>query len=88
MPHVPLYTQPTLANLSQMSPYPLLGSTFDSATTGKGVKGIASLEYVFEPQYGYDYTGNGQDEVRERERVIREAEEWERQNLEKRRLAL
>jgi len=71
-----------------MSPYPLLGSPSDSATTGKAVKGIASLEYVFEPQYGYDYTGNGQDEMRERERVIREAEEWDRQNREKRRLAL
>jgi len=88
MPHVPIHTQPTIANLSQMSPYPLLGSTSDSASTGQAVKGIASLEYVFEPQYAYDYTGNGQDEMRERERVIREAEEWERQNREKRRLAL
>jgi len=88
MPHVPIHTQPTLASLSQVSPYPLLGSTSESTATRQAVKGIASLEFVFEPQYGYDYTGNGQDEVRERERVIKEAEEWERQNREKRRLAL
>jgi chromatin structure-remodeling complex protein RSC7 len=82
MPHIPLYTQPTIANIAQLSPYPLLSSASHSMNKGT-VKGIASLEYVFEPQYGYDYNGSGQDEMRERERVIREAEEWERQNREK-----
>jgi chromatin structure-remodeling complex protein RSC7 len=79
MPHVPLHTQPTIANYRQLSSLPILRT--DKPMNGKAAKGIASLEYVFESSLP---TG----EVEMRERVIKEAEEWERQNREKRRLAL
>jgi hypothetical protein len=87
MPHVPLYTQSTVSQMARLSPYPILSSTSTSDSTGqstvrgKAVKGLASIEYVFEPQYDY---GVGQEvEYEMRQQVIKEAEEWERQNRQK-----
>lgn len=75
MPHVPLHTQPTTSTLRQMSSLPILSTP--KVLSGKAVKGIASLEYTFESP-----AQTGEAEMRER--VIKEAEEWERQNRQKR----
>lgn len=53
-----------------------------STVRGKAAKGLASLEYVFERpglQEGMD-----QYEVEARQRIVQEAEEWERRGREKR----
>jgi chromatin structure-remodeling complex protein RSC7 len=75
MPHIPLYTQPTTATYNQLSSLPIIST--QKQITAKAAKGIASLEYVFEPQYP-------SAEIAMREQVIREAEEWERENRQKR----
>ena len=75
MPHIPLYTQPTTATYRQLSSLPIIST--QKQITPKAAKGIASLEYVFEPQYP-------SAEVEMRERVIKEAEEWEREHRRKR----
>ena len=79
MPHVPLYTQPTISTYSQLSKLPILSP--DKIINAKSAKGLASLEYVFEPAYP-----DGDGEVELRQRVIREAEEWEKKHREKRAL--
>lgn len=75
MPHIPLYTQPTISTYNQLSTLPILST--EKEINPKGAKGIASLEYVFEPT-------SLDGEVEMRERVIQEAEEWERRHREKR----
>jgi chromatin structure-remodeling complex protein RSC7 len=75
MPHIPLRTQPTTATYRQLSSIPIIST--QKQITPKAAKGIASLEYVFEPQYP-----SGESEMREQ--VIKEAEEWERENRQKR----
>jgi len=83
MPHVPIYTQPTLAEINRISPYPILQQFTDSnhqnfvqsTVRGKAARGLASIEYVFEarePIVPVEY------EVEARLRVVQEAEEWER----------
>ena len=79
MPHVPLYTQPTISTYSQLAKLPILST--DKIINAKAAKGLASLEYVFEPTYP-----DGDGEVELRQRVIREAEEWEKKHREKRAL--
>jgi hypothetical protein len=72
MPHIPLYTQPTKAIYHQISSLPIISTS--KPITAKASKGLASLEYVFESP-----SPNGDGEAEMRERVIREAEEWEKE---------
>ena len=80
MPHVPLHTQPSTAIYHQISPLPIIST--QKPITAKASKGLASLEYVFESPYPH-----GDGEVEMRERVIKEAEEWEKE-CRRKRLAL
>lgn len=93
MPHVPLFTQPKSADFVRASPYPILQSVSDtqhqnfvqSTVRGRAARGLASLEYVFDPlvdgHVGYDRTA--EDEYRKR--MVQDAVEWEERNREKRR---
>lgn len=93
MPHIPLFTQPSSADFVRASPYPILQSISDvahrnfvqSTVRGPAARGLASVEYVFDPLVngvvGWDRTG--EDETRRR--MVQEAEEWAAQNANKRR---
>ncbi|OWZ58515.1 chromatin structure-remodeling complex protein RSC7 [Cryptococcus neoformans AD1-83a] len=78
MPHIPLFTQPTIAFLAQTSPYPILSSSTDtqhlhcvqSTITGSAARGLASVEYVLET--------DEDSQTQQRLTMIEEAEKWER----------
>lgn len=78
MPHIPLFTQPTIAFLAQTSPYPVLSSATDmqdfhlvqSTITGPAARGLASVEYVLET--------NEDSQTQQRLTMVEEAEKWER----------
>ena len=93
MPHVPQYTQPSSADFVRASPYPILQSLSDvkhrnfvqSTVRGPAARGLASIEYVFDPlvngQIGWDRS----PEEETRKRMVQEAEEWAREAATKRR---
>ena len=91
MPHVPLSTQPTSADFVRASPYPILQSVSDiqhanfvqSTVRGPMARGLASVEYVFEPFVG-DQPGWTREPVEEGiKRIVDDAVEWERNQREK-----
>jgi chromatin structure-remodeling complex protein RSC7 len=96
MPHVPLFTQPTQADISRISAYPILQSFTDSkhlnfvqsTVRGAAAKGLASIEYVFDRSLSeLELELKGEDyEAEARLKVIQEAEEWERRGREKAKL--
>ncbi|WRT66445.1 uncharacterized protein IL334_003403 [Kwoniella shivajii] len=84
MPHVPLHTQPTSATFDRISYHPIISSHSSSnnhaqsTLMGPSSRGIASVEYVFE---------NSETDVKEtREKVVRDAIEWEKEMRRRRRL--
>ncbi|OXG24836.1 chromatin structure-remodeling complex protein RSC7 [Cryptococcus neoformans Tu401-1] len=78
MPHIPLFTQPTIAFLAQTSPYPVLSSSTDtqhlhcvqSTITRSAARGLASVEYVLET--------DEDSQTQQRLTMVEEAEKWER----------
>jgi len=101
-PHVPLYTQPSLAVRDRLSYSPLLASYSDSkhsnfvqsSLSGRAARGLASVEYVLEtraeaPQADSDvwYMGDLAPKPEKRLRAVQDAEEWEREARKKQKLA-
>lgn len=97
MPHVPLLTQPTSADFIRASPYPILQSLSDgqqhnfvqSTVHGPSARGLASVEYVFEPfvdgQPGWTgglASGSGSEEETMK-RMVDDAVKWEKEQREK-----
>ncbi|WWC62048.1 uncharacterized protein I303_104637 [Kwoniella dejecticola CBS 10117] len=85
-PHIPLWTQPTSSTFDRVSYHPIISSSSTSTNdhvqsilSGSSARGIASLEYAFERS---DTT----QEVHDRIRQVREAEEWERQSRRRQRV--
>ena len=91
MPLVPLHTQPQVASRDRISSFPLLTSIPDSirqnfvqsTISGKAAQGLSSLEYVFERNVPVAALDEGVWDMSEggnvdRERMVREALEWER----------
>ena len=96
MPHVPLSTQATSADFVRASPYPILQSLSDgqqhnfvqSTVHGPSARGLASVEYVFEPlmegQPGWtSVAGSGSEEEEARKRMVDDAVQWEKEQREK-----
>ena len=77
MPHIPLFTQPTVATLTQTSAIPALDVTDGRTVNRWTVKGLASIEYIFEGDPVKPGEGE-ESETRKRLREVAEAEEWER----------
>ncbi|ORY21113.1 chromatin remodelling complex Rsc7/Swp82 subunit-domain-containing protein [Naematelia encephala] len=98
MPHVPNYTQPSTANSTRLSHFPILAAQADtqhknfvmSSVTGRAARGLASVEYVLETSEDrmeikddkglFEFTSGGPEVL---ERMVRDAEEWEKREREK-----
>ncbi|WVW84005.1 hypothetical protein I302_106030 [Kwoniella bestiolae CBS 10118] len=86
IPHVPQYTQPTSSSpYDRISYHPIISSSststhnsVQSTLSGPAARGISSVEYVLENTHDYA------QEIAERERQVREAEDWEREMRRKR----
>ncbi|WWC70061.1 uncharacterized protein I206_104006 [Kwoniella pini CBS 10737] len=80
-PHIPLWTQPTSSSFDRLSYHPILSSSSASTNilSGTSVKGITSLEYVYEQP-------NDSKEIEARLNQIKEAEEWEKKMRKKKRV--
>lgn len=86
MPHVPLHTQARAAELTRVSPYPILTSLSDaehknfvqSTITGRAARGLASVEYVLESRM-QDSDSPSEEEHQKRRREVEDAVEWEKE---------
>ncbi|WWC89246.1 uncharacterized protein L201_004166 [Kwoniella dendrophila CBS 6074] len=82
-PHIPQNTQPTSSSsYDRLSYQPILNSSSSSQSySNNSIKGISSVEYVFENDQE-----KIQNEIKDKEKQVLDAIEWEKQMRKKRRI--